>query len=373
MKKVFSSIGNYVKNTDKLLILYCMCASGFSVLLITSICMNFMNSYRIAYVQAGASLLGLGASVVISLMDYRMLAKLWKFHVPVAVLLVAATFVFGIEVEGADEKAWLPLFGGMTFQPSELLKISFILTFALHLQHVGEEINKPSNVLLLCLHGLYPVLLIHLQGDDGTAVIFFIIFLFMFFAAGLSWKYIVPAIGSAVILAPVMWFFILSDFQKNRILTVFNPELDPMGIGYQQLRGITAIGSGQVWGRGLFSTDLQRVPKMQNDFIFSYVGEALGFMGALLVLLVLALICIKVLLVARHSQDMMGKMICTGVFAMFAAQAIVNVGMCVNVLPVIGITLPFFSAGGTSVTMLYLGIGLVLSVYMHNKTTIFDK
>ncbi|MFQ9872471.1 MAG: FtsW/RodA/SpoVE family cell cycle protein [Oscillospiraceae bacterium] len=372
MKRFFGAIVQYIKDTDRWLLLLCMIASAFSVVLLLGITNSEMvNSRRVVIVQAGAAVIGLTVAIIMSKIDYHTMAKLWKFHVPFTLLLVLLTFFFRLQRSGADDKAWLPLPFGLSLQPAELLKISFILTFSLHLSKVKENLNSLKNIALLCVHGAIPTLLIHFQGDDGTALVFLMIFLFILFSAGVSWKYILSAVGVLAVGIPVAWFGIMSNDQKLRVLSIFNPALDPQGIGYQQLKGRIAIGSGQIFGTGIFSGDHYYVPEIQNDFIFSFIGEALGFVGTIATLILLGAICFKILWNTRHCSDDLGFFICVGVFAMFSVQIMVNVGMCLSMLPVIGLTLPFLSAGGTSVVTLYLGIGLALSVYVHNKPRLF--
>ena len=372
MKQLFSSIGRYFHETDRWLYLFCMLASGYSVLILSGIAYAGTTGYRQIVVQAVATLIGLTAVVVMSKIDYRFMAKLWKIHLPITLGLVLLTLFIGVSPGDTDDHAWLSLFGGKLFlQPAELLKISFILTFALHLEKVKDHINKPLNVLLLCLHGGIPVLLIHEQGDDGSALVFLGIFLCMFFAAGLSWKYIVAGLTTLAIACPIVWKFIMSTDQKNRFLAVYAPDQVDSATLWQQMMGIRAIGAGGLFGKGLFSGEHTDVPMIYNDFIFAYIGEALGFVGAVAALALLTAICGRILLNSRQVEDQLGKYICVGVFSMFAVQTFINVGMCLNLIPVIGITMPFFSAGGSSVVALYLGIGLAMSVYMHNKKNLF--
>ena len=221
--------------------------------------------------------------------------------------------------------------------------------------------------MLLCLHGALPTGLIMLQGDFGSALVFLFIFIVMIFTAGLSWKYILSGIAAAAAAAPLIWFFILPDYLQNRIKIAFHPELDPQGIGYHQMRGRLALGSGQIFGKGLFSDNLIWPPEVYNDFIFSYIGQTLGFIGCIAVALLLCVLCVKILLVSRMSRDPLGCYLCAGIFAIFIFQTVVNIGMVLCLLPVIGVTLPFISAGGTSVVTSYLAIGIVLSVYRQNK------
>lgn len=376
MKKFFRAAGDYVRNTDWVLIALCAFASALSVTLLIGIHLADMATVRAIKMQALTSAVGLVAAVVVSRFDYKFLARLWKLYVPAAVGLVALTYFFGEQrLENVDDKAWLPIpFLNISIQPSEFLKIAFILSFAFHLDAVKEEIHSLKQVLLLCIHGAVPVLLIHFQGDDGTALIFFFIFLFMIFSAGLPWRYLVAAGAGITALAPVAWFYLLTNDQKLRFLSILFPDMaDPLRQDYQQYNARIAIGSGGMFGKGLFGGTHIYVPEIHNDFIFSFVGEALGFIGCLVVIALLLAICLRLLYISRQSQDNLGCFICIGLFAMVASQSIVNLGMNLSLLPVIGVTLPFLSYGGTSVTTLYLGMGLALSVAMHNRKNLFTS
>ena len=294
--------------------------------------------------------------------------KYWYLPAVVTVGLVLLTFFIGYAPEGTDDKAWLALPFGQSIQPSELLKIGFIITFAAHVNRVSKkEISQLKHVLLLGIHGAIPVVLIHFQGDDGSALVMALMFAAMLFVAGVHWGYFAAAGGAVAIAAPLMWFFVMNDDQKGRFMALFQPELY-QDLIYQQARGQTAIGSGGWFGYGLFHgpyVQSGKIPLEYNDFIFATAGEEVGFVGCMLIIGILGAICWRILAVARRSRDRAGTIICTGVFAMFAAQTVNNLGMCLSMLPVIGVTLPFFSAGGTSTVCLYLGIGLVVSVYYH--------
>lgn len=373
MKKIWHGLVRYWKETDKILLFLCLVCSVYSIVLMCGIHHSDMATVRAVQMQIITSAMGLVAAVVISSFDYHFLSKFWKLYYPVCIGLVMLTYFFGEQrVESVDDQAWLPIpFLGISFQPSELLKIAFILTFALHLEKVGDDIKNIKNLLLLCLHGAFPVLLVHFQGDDGTALIFLLIFLSMLFSAGIQWRYIAIAGAALVIAAPLAWLYLMSNDQKLRILALFIPDLDTNGILYQQYNAKIAIGSGGGFGEGLFIGEHVYVPEIHNDFIFSFVGQSLGFVGCMSVILLLFFICTRLLVFSRRSNDLLGGYICIGVFATIAFQSIVNIGMNLSILPVIGVTLPFFSYGGTSVTTLYMGIGLALSVYIHNKDHLF--
>ena len=370
MKKIWSGIVRYYKLTDKVIWGLCLFSSAFSVLMLLGIWDSDYAKLDRVIVQIVAAGLGCCAMVVISRIDYQTMADLWRLHLPLAYALVGLTFVLGIG--RADDMAWLRIpFVGLTFQPSELLKLSFIITFAYHLQKAEDNLNQPGVLVPVLCHAAVPVLLIMLQGDHGSAMVFLFVACGMLFTAGLAWKYILAAGGLSIAALPVIWYGLMDEDKRMRIITLFNPDLDPAGSGYQQRLGRIALGSGKLWGKGVFSGNHQYVPEMYNDFIFSFIGEALGLIGCLLVLGVLTALCLRILQVSHRAKDRLGRYICVGVFMMIASQTVMNVGMCLSVLPVIGVTLPLFSGGGTSVVATYLGIGLAMSVSMHNSRRLF--
>ena len=226
---------------------------------------------------------------------------------------------------------------------------------------------------MLLVHILLPVLAIHIQGDDGTALVFLGIGLVMLFAGGLSPWLAGGAAGCAVgggALLLALKPDILKGYQFKRILAVLNPA-DPAlaDFTYQQNKGAMAIGTGGLTGQGLFTGEHIFVPNAWNDFIYSYLANVLGFLGAAAVLILLFAIAARTLTTALHSPDALGRYICVGIFAALFLQTVINIGMNLQVLPVIGVTLPFFSAGGSSVVMMYLCVGLVLSVSLHTRRT----
>lgn len=378
MKKLREYIKKYFNAVDKWLLFICISVSVIGILcqysLVNSKQASTLNiTERVAFVQVLALVLGLIAAIIVSNFDYHFMTKLWKLYMPISIFLVILTFFIGMQVdETVDDKAWLRLPFGLTFQPSELLKICFIMSFAYHLSKVHGQMNRPLNLLLLCIHGAFPVILIHFQGDDGTALIFGFIFATMLFAAGLSWKYIIAAIPIVAAAVPLAWQYILTDDQRTRFLAVYFEEYaDPLGADYQQRLSRISIGLGQLQGEGLFQEDYWYVPKMHNDFVFSFIGQALGFAGAMIVVALLCGICFRCIIDAKLALDPLGAYICYGVFAMFFFQCLINIGMCISILPVIGITLPLLSAGGTSIAITYLGIGLVLSVHVHRRRNLF--
>lgn len=372
MKRVFGSVLEYIKRLDKILLLLCIAASVFSVVLLYTLYLNNISDYvqaRHYQTQIIATAMGLGAALIIAGIDYKFISKIWFVYAPVCLIFVLLLFTsLGQGVEGADDIGWLKL-GPVSFQPSELLKVAFIMTFATHLAKVGKKMNQMPHFILLCIHGLFPTLIIAKQGDDGSALVFLFIFIAMMFAAGLSWKYILAGAASVPLIIYVMWNYVMQPHQKKRFLVLFDPEVqasEMLGIYNQQRLGKIALGSGQLTGKGLLGGSYTYVSEIQTDFIFSYIGMTLGFIGCVATVALLLAICVKILSVASGAKDQLGKLICIGVFTVVAFHSVVNIGMVLCVVPVIGIPLPFISAGGTSVLSLYAMVGLVMSVYAHN-------
>ena len=369
MTKIWGFLRAYFEKTDKLFWALCISASVYGIILLASVSRAGTNYVK---TQIMAVALGYFAAIVISVMDYNFLAKLWPVAAALGAGLVVLTYFIGYGGAGADDVAWLILPGGVSFQPAELLKICFILTFAKHLSvlKAREKLRNFFHICLLVVHAAIPALLVHLQGDDGTALIFIFIFLFMSLGAGIQWRYFALVLVCAVAAAPVAWNMLMNEDQKKRFITAFNPESDPLGIGYQQTQGKISIASGELNGRGLFQGPRvlkQSVPEQQNDFIFSVAGEELGFIGCIALIAILLFLLLRVLQNAGTARDSLGQYLCFGFFGMIASQSILNIAMCLGLAPVIGITLPFFSAGGSSVACLYLGVGLVQSVHMHRE------
>lgn len=208
------------------------------------------------------------------------------------------------------------------------------------------------------------------SGDMGSALVFVIITVCMLFIAGLHWGYFLAGGISLIAALPLMWVYLLDDIQKNRFLALIYPDLYP-NIIYQQKRGIAAIGGGGITGQGLFSGTLTQtpnaIPESENDMIFAVIGEELGLLGCTCALLLLLFIVIRIARTGKHDKIGNTKVMCYGVAAMIAGQVVINVGMCLMLLPVVGITLPFFSAGGSSNLCLYFSIGLILSFYRYNQ------
>lgn len=378
MNKFMYWIKDIIHGTDKILLGLCILLSSVGILMVFSATRCTLTDGQVisrdARTMIIAVIMGIFAAVVISLVDYEAMTRLWPIIALVCIGLMLSLFVFGKSPSGRDDAiSWLK-FGSFYFQPSELLKIGYIVTFSVHLDNVKDEINKLKNVFFLGVHAMIAIGLVILTGDLGSAVVFMVITIGMLFVCGLYLRYFVFGAGAVVLVAPILWFEFLSDFQKQRFLAIYAPDkltaATYKDVIMQQRLTLNAIGSGGIFGQGLFQgnyTQAGTIPERQNDMIFSVVGEELGFVGAVAVLLIMTLIMIKIVVVGQKAVSLTGKLICSAVAVMIATHIVVNIGMCLNVLPCVGITLPFMSAGGSSNLCIYLAIGMVLSVYRSSQ------
>ena len=376
MGTVFKKLPASKHNIDLGLLFAVSLCAGISSMLIYSIVKSGISEnegvgdsyWQTQLISAG---LGIVTALIISFIDYRKLVRIWWIFVPITLILVALPFTaLGYQRDGADDQGWIRVFG-ISMQPSEIMKIAFILTFSYHLSRDEEDMNKPFHMLLLMIHGMIPIGIVALQGDYGTAIVFAAILGFMLISSKISWKYIIAAPFVIAGVVAVMWFNFLSSFHKQRILILFHPGTDPENIEYQQDLGLAAIKSGGVFGKGLFSgrKEYIYVPELHNDFIFAHVGQVFGFVGSIGIIIVLAYIVLKIFADSRITRDRLGRFICMGAFGLFFTHCIMNIGMVLKVAPVIGIPLPFLSGGGTAMLSMYAVIGLVISTYSHRAVT----
>lgn len=379
MGKFLYWLKDFYKGIDKLLLGLCLLISTFGTIMVYSATRRTLTEDalipRDVRTMVIAVVLGVICALIISLVDYEALARLWPLISVVCVGLMVSLFFIGDAPEGrSDAISWIKL-GSFYFQPSELLKIGFMITFAVHLDSVKHDINKLKNVIFLGMHAFVAIALVILTGDLGSALVFIAMTIGMLFAAGLYIRYFVFGAGVIALAAPILWFEFFSDFQKQRFMAIYSPdsltEATYEEVIFQQQQGVNAIGSGKFFGQGLFDgtyTQNGLVPESRNDMIFTVVGEELGLVGALAALLILIFIVIKIIVVGQKAVSFTGKLICTAVAVMIAAHILINIGMCLMLLPVIGITLPFMSAGGSSNLCIYFAIGLVLSIYRSSQS-----
>jgi rod shape determining protein RodA len=306
-------------------------------------------------------LISLAVAAVVALVDYRVWAgTALVLHAGVVVLLVVVLF-FGREVGG--NRSWLDL-GLLRIQPSETAKLTTCLVLGFYLsRRVRESLGLRQFVEIGLLAGA-PVVLVALQPDLGTALIFVPIVLAALLMGGVRWKVILVVLLLGLLLAPGLWL-VLEDYQKERIRTVLDPERDPAGYGYQVRQSRIAIGSGGLVGKGLFQgtqSQLNFLPAQHTDFVLSVLAEELGFLGVLAVLGLFYLLFYRGIVAALSAQDRLGTHVCLLVVAWIAGQMAVNVGMVLGRLPTIGVPLPLVSYGGSSLVSTLAGIALIVNV-----------
>lgn len=365
LKKVFKVI-------DKWFMLFAFAAAILGLIVVYSATRSLDGGTRTTIIQFCAFLAGVIGMVVVMALDYESFGHKWTFIYAINIMLLAVVLILGVG-EDIGGKSWIRI-GPVGLQPSELVKVGFILTFAKHLEKVQDDMNRLIPLLGIILHAGILIGLILLQPDYGTAMVYMFIFICMVFAAGLHYRYFAIAAGGLLVFAPIAWFFVLKPYQKLRFLTFFNPEYDPSGSGYQVLQSKLAIGSGELTGRGLFQgpqTQLNILPAKETDFIFAVIAEELGFIGCIVAICLLFFLIFRCVYIAREAKSDYGKYICVGVAAMFLFQVFENVGMCMGIMPVTGIPLPFFSAGGSSILTSMLAVGLVMNVWVRRKTLNF--
>ncbi len=352
---------------DWILFILTLGISVFGLFMVYSATLSLGNSSNII-VQSVACAIGVAGLLGFCFFDYEQFSNMVKYIVYICIALLVGVLLIGI-TGNWGARSWIRI-GNFGIQPSELVKIGFTITFSYHLSKVSKDLNNIRTILLLVLHMLVPVVLILMQPDAGSAMVFVFMFICMMFAAKLSYKYIITAIGGTLFSIPLIYHFILDEFQKQRIQVFLNPELDPTRSGYNVIQSKIAIGSGGIFGKG-FTQGTQNMmgylPAKHTDFIFSVIAEEFGFIGSVLTVLVLFAIISRCFSVARKADNLFGRFICTGIGAMLLFHTFENIGMCMGLMPVTGIPLPFISYGGTSLVTNLVSIGIVMSVSYHNK------
>lgn len=367
-----SKLRGFIKNMDFVLAALTLAAALFGILIISSA--GGENGGRYVMVQSAALILGIAVVCVMMFLDYEYLARISLYLSGGALLLLVLVLIPGIGKVQGGARSWF-MFGSIGFQPAEVAKIVFIILYSKLLADYNETtLNKPLNMAKLCLCAAFPAALILMQPDFGTGAVFVFTAVVMLFVAGIGIRYIIGGIAGLAALMPVMWFFILHDYQKTRIISVFNPENDPAGAGYQVIQSKLTIGSGRIFGAGLYHGASQvnnSLPERHTDFIFSVVCEELGIIGGVLVILLMCAIIIRCIYIGMNARNKLGTYMCMGVAAMLIFQTFENIGMCVGLFPVTGITLPFFSYGGSSLLTTMMAIGLVMSVKYKSRVINF--
>lgn len=345
--------------------------SLISIITIISAVDNFGKSKLV--MQVAMFVVGNIIMLIVANLDYHwVLDKLWLPMIIFSVLILAVTLLFGSSGDNMEtaNKSWLVVLKlgsrKIMIQPSEFVKLTLSCTFAKHLDVVKDKINHPLALGGLALHAGAVVGLIFLSGDYGVALIYAGFLAVMLLCAGLSLWYFAGAGGAVILGFPLAWNYVLKDYHRKRIIVGFNPELDPEGKGWQPLLSKDCIINGGFFGIGLRQGGFYEVlTASHTDFIFATICEKYGFVGGSLVIVLLAVMVIRVAMIGYHARGDYGMFLCAGIFGCLFFQTLLNIGMCLAVLPVIGITLPFLSCGGSSMLATYIMMGMAHSVASH--------
>lgn len=377
LNRLKAILADFFQQADLVLLGLCCIATVFGMVLIASAThyMKGLKMLRYVGVQGVAMLLGFCMYVLMSMVDIEIVLKKWKWLVLFNLVFIGLLRTpFGVGEASTGNQAWLK-FPGIPFQigPAEVVKITFTLLLAKQLAWLREEkrdLKSFSSAVqvaghTLALMGWYVVI----SGDMGNALTFFFIFLCMAFAAGFALRWFALLfLGSGAGFAAAWALDLVPGYMMDRFRVLVDHSYDSLGVGWQQTRSLMAIGSGGLFGQGYMngtqtqSTYPQSLPNRWTDFVFSVCGEELGLVGCLTVIILLAAIIIRVLLVAKNAQTPFHSYVCVGMAAMLIYQTIINIGMCLFVMPTIGVTLPFFSYGGSSVVTLYMAMGIVSGI-----------
>lgn len=376
LKRIKDSILDILRQADWLLLCLCCGAALFGLVMIAS-ATNFLGSWKMVIVQACAIVLGVGIYFLMSQIDLTEASKRWKWLLGFGIVLfLLLKTPLGIENNG--NRAWLGIRGfPANIQPAEIVKLTFIIVLAKQLAWLKEnrDLRSISSIVMLAAHfGVIFALYYKISSDMGSALVFLFIFACMCFVAGVALRWFLIGGGAAGLLFYAMWDLDLLDtYMKNRFIVLFDHSYDPLNTGWQQTRSLLTLGGGRIFGQGLFrgtqtqSEAASSLPHRHTDFIFSVIGEELGLVGCLLTLALLTAIILRCLYVARHAKTRLEGYACIGVASVIIFQVIINVGMCLFVMPVIGLTLPFISYGGSSLVMLFACMGLVSGVHGRAK------
>ena len=379
-KRLLPAARDFFRRADMLLFALCMTCSVMGLVVIASATATRREgSAHFVLIQLVSLLIGIALFVLLTVLDLDVIADKWAILYGISALLLLALIPFGHD-DGTGNKSWLR-FGPIGIQPSEILKVIYIVVMAKHIAYLKEyrNLNHVLSVAQLGAHFFIPfAMVVMISKDLGSALIFLFLFVMLLFAAGLAiYWFIIAAAGVAAVI-PVMWDYFLEDYQKNRIIAPYNPAIDPTGdtVLYQAKQSKLALASGQFWGTGLGNgpqTQNQAVPAQHTDFIFSVIGEELGMLGCCAVIMLLLLVILRCVRVGLRSKNTMSMLVCFGVGATILFQSAVNIGMCTGVTPVIGLTLPFFSYGGSSMFSLFAAAGLVSGVKYRPKPERFHR
>lgn len=380
MRRVFQMVRDFFQKGDMVLLLLCAVTTAFGCLIIAS-ATNAMGSTRHIIVQITGALIGIMLYGLISSVD----TEFWSEHrmalVAFNTLLLLMLIPFGTD-NGSGNKSWLDLpLIPFYIQPAEICKISYILIMASVMASHQNRISNYKSVIHMVFHLVILIgLNLVLSRDAGVSLIFVFIFIGMAFAGGVGLGWFLLAIGLVVVAAPIAWEYVIDNYQKLRLEALWNPDgVDPTrtGVLYQTGQGLRSLTGGGLMGQGLFRGNRTQTPDalfaQHTDFVLCSIGEELGFLGCILVLALLFAIVARCIYVGTRSQDYMRRLVCFGAASALIFQIVSNVGMCIGMTPVIGLTLPFISYGGSSIVSLYAMLGLVSGVYARPASTSQDR
>ena len=318
--------------------------------------------------------IGIPVMILVTVIDYKMIAKVSPFFYGI-ILILLVLVLFTTPINGAT--SWFEI-GFFSLQPAEFAKIFVIIVFASVIAKIQEkdkkEINKPLKIMISLIVVAVPVALIVKQPDYGTALAFLISTILIFFCVVLDKKYIIFAILISIIVVPLMYFFILPPHAKTRIDVFLNPNLDPRGAGYNIIQSKLAIGAGKLFGMGLSKgnqTQLGFLYPKTTDFIFSVIGEEMGFIVSGLIIILYIILVTKALFIAKTAKDDLGSYIGAGISGIFLFHMTQNIGMTVGLLPITGVPLPFVSYGGSSLLTNMILVGILLNISARRKKNMF--
>ena len=372
MKKLWPVLTDFFRRADLLLLALCVAASVFGIVVISSATASYGSS-KYVIIQSAALLLGIGMFVLFTVIDVDIIAGSWPVLFAFNVVFLLILIPFGVSGDTGNS-GWLRFFG-IGIQPSEVVKVIYIVLMAKHISYLKEykNLNSVFSVAQLLLHFAIMFGLIVFTSDDlGSALVFFFIFLVMLFAGGLKLYWFLLGVAALAALTPLVWTKFLRPYQRDRILLPYVSSIDPDGFGlrWQPNQSKLALASGQLTGTGLYhgpQSQSSALTGKHTDFIFAVIGEELGMIGCCVVLLLLLLIIIRCVYIGLHSKNTMSMLVCFGVASTILFQTFENAGMCIGITPVIGITLPFFSYGGSSMFSLMAAMGLVSGIRYRPK------
>lgn len=359
-----------------LLFALCLAASVLGIVIISSATAS-MGSTSYVYTQIAALIIGIVLYFLFTLIDTDIIADQWPILVVAEILLLLLLIPFG-DAGDTGNRSWIR-FLGIGIQPSEVVKVIYIVVSAKHISWLRDyrSLSAPLSVVQIAAHfGILFVLILGVSGDLGNALIFFFIFLVMMFAAGLKLYWFLFGAAAMAIVVPLAWNHVLTTVQKERILAPYDPTIDPSGYGvnWEPDHAKLALSAGRLTGTGLFQgaqTQSDAIKSKHADYIFAAVGEELGMIGCIVVILLLTAIIVRCVYVGLQSRSTFGMLVCFGVASAVFFQTFVNIGMCLGLTPVIGVALPFFSYGGSSLFTSFAAMGLVSGIKYKPKPSMY--